>query len=360
MIWNIEGEADKTLIKIKAVEVTGLREVSLVEDEIAGPGAGEVAIRSLFSGISHGTEMNVYRGDAPMWQLKQDRRTRLFVESEEPQWDYPLRYGYACVGVVTEVGSDVTEFAEGDVVFSFAPHQSAHVLPASSVSKLPEGIDPRAGVLTAVLNTTFNGILDADLHLGECVVVFGQGVLGQLTVQWAKLSGASPVIAVDLIEKRLEISKRVSGADLVFNAGEVKDIAMAVRALTDNRGADVVFEFSASDRALNEAIRTVCYNGKVIVMSWYAGALANVYPGAEFHHNRIQLISSQISGISPELSHRWSAARRMEAVLSLMPKLNLEGLITDVVDLEDAAAAYEMIDKRPEGILQVVLDYGED
>lgn len=348
------------MIKIKAVETIGPRQVTVVEDELAEPGAGEVAMRSLYSGISHGTEMNVYRGDAPMWQRKRDRRRRLFVESDESEWEYPLRYGYACVGVITAVGSDVTEFAEGDVVFSFAPHQSAHVLPAGSVSKLPEGIDPRAGVLTAVLNTTFNGILDADLHLGECVVVFGQGVLGQLTVQWAKLSGASPVIAVDLIEKRLEISKRVSGADLVFNAGEERDIAMAVRELTDDRGADVVFEFSASDRALNEAIRTACYNGKVIVMSWYAGALANVYPGAEFHHNRIQLISSQISGISPELSHRWSAARRMKAVLSLMPKLNLEGLITDVVDLEGAAAAYEMIDKHPEDVLQVVLNYGED
>ena len=348
------------MIKIKAVEVTGPRQVTVVEDELAEPGAGEVAMRSLYSGISHGTEMNVYRGDAPMWRRKQDRRRRLFVESDEPEWEYPLRYGYACVGVITAVGRNVTEFAEGDVVFSFAPHQSAHVLPTGSVSKLPKGLDPRAGVLTAVLNTTFNGILDADLHLGECVVVFGQGVLGQLTVQWAKLSGASPVIAVDLIEKRLEISKRVSGADLVFNAGEERDIAMAVRELTDDRGADVVFEFSASDRALNEAIRTACYNGKVIVMSWYAGALANVYPGAEFHHNRIQLISSQIAGISPELSHRWTAARRMEAVLSLMPKLNLEGLITDVVDLEGAAAAYEMIDKRPQDILQIVLDYGED
>jgi len=348
------------VIKIKAVETVGPRQVTVVEDELAEPDAGEVAMRSLYSGISHGTEMNVYRGDAPMWQRKQDRRRRLFVESDEPEWEYPLRYGYACVGVITAVGNDVKGFAEGDVVFSFAPHQSAHVLPAGSAFKLPEGIDPRAGVLTAVLNTTFNGILDANLHLGECVVVFGQGVLGQLTVQWAKLSGASPVIAVDLIEKRLEISKQVSGADLVFNAGEERDIAMAVRELTDDRGADVVFEFSASDRALNEAIRTVCYNGKVIVMSWYAGALANVYPGAEFHHNRIQLISSQISGISPELSHRWSAARRMEAVLSLMPKLNLEGLITDVVDLEGAAAAYEMIDTRPQDILQVVLDYGED
>ena len=348
------------MIKIKAAEITGPRQVTLVEDELAEPGAGEVAIRSLYSGISHGTEMNVYRGDAPMWRRKRDPRTKLFVDADGPEWEYPLRYGYACVGVVTAVGSDVAEVAEGDVVFCFAPHQSAHVLPVKSVFKVPEGIDPRAGVLTAVLNTTFNGILDADLHLGECVVVFGQGVLGQLTVQWAKLSGASPVIAVDLIDKRLEISKRVSGADLVFNAGEVGDIAMAVRELTDNRGADVVFEFSASDRALNEAIRTACYNGKVIVMSWYAGGLGNVYPGAEFHHNRIQLISSQLSGISPELSHRWTAARRMEVVLSLMPKLNLEGLITDVIDHDDAAAAYELIDKRPQDILQVVLDYGED
>ena len=165
------------MIKIEAVEITGPRQVTVVEDELAEPGAGEVAMRSLYSGISHGTEMNVYRGDAPMWQRKQDRRRRLFVASDEPEWRYPLRYGYACIGVITAVGSDVKEFTEGDVVFSFAPHQSAHVLPASSVSKLPEGVDPRAGVLTAVLNTTFNGILDADLHLGECVVVFGQGVL---------------------------------------------------------------------------------------------------------------------------------------------------------------------------------------
>ena len=346
------------MIRIKAAEITAPRQITLVGDEIAGPGAGEVAIRSLYSGISHGTEMNVYRGDAPMWQRKQDRRRRLFVDSDEPEWQYPLRYGYACVGVVMAVGPDVAQFAEGDVVFCFGPHQSAHVLPARSVFKLPEGIDPKAGVFLANLNTTFNGMLDAGLRLGECVVVFGQGILGQLTVQWAKLSNASPVIAVDLIEKRLEISKEVSGADLVYNAGEVRDMAMIVRELTDNRGADVVFEFSASDRALNEAIRTACYNGKIIVMSWYAGALANVYLGAEFHHNRIQLISSQLSGISPELSHRWTSARRMEAVLSLMPQLRLEELITDVIDHSDAAAAYELIDKRPQDVLQVVLAYG--
>jgi threonine dehydrogenase-like Zn-dependent dehydrogenase len=268
-----------------------------------------------------------------------------------------LRYGYACVGEVTDMGSDVADIDEGDLVYCAAPHQSAHILPAKSVVKLPQGIEPKVGVLMANLNTTFNGVLDADLHLGECVVVFGQGVLGQLTVQWAKLSGASPVIAVDPIAKRLEIARNAGGADLAFDPTQVEDIAMAVRKLTDDRGADVVFEFSGNDRALNEAIRTACYNGKVIVMSWYPGALANVYPGAEFHHNRIQLISSQASGIRPELSHRWTPARRMEAVLSLMPELRLEELITDVIDHDAAAAAYELIDKRPQEILQVVLAY---
>jgi 2-desacetyl-2-hydroxyethyl bacteriochlorophyllide A dehydrogenase len=345
------------MIKIKAAEITAPRQITLVEDEIAAPGPREIGVRSLYSGISHGTEMNVYRGSAPMWQRKRDPRTRLFVQAEQPDWQYPLRYGYACVGEVTDVGRNVAAIAEGDLVYCAAPHQSAHVLPANSVVKLPQGIEPKVGVLMANLNTTFNGVLDADLHLGECVVVFGQGVLGQLTVQWAKLSGASPVIAVDPIAKRLQIASNAGGADLVFDPTQVEDIAMAVRELTGDRGADVVFEFSGNDRALNEAIRTACYNGKVIVMSWYPGALANVYPGAEFHHNRIQLISSQAGGIRPELSHRWTPARRMDAVLSLMPKLRLEELITDVIDHDDAAAAYELIDKRPQEILQVVLAY---
>ena len=79
----------------------------------------------------------------------------------------------------------------GDVVFAYASHRSGHVLSEQALIKLPAGVDPEAAIFLANLNTTFNGILDADLHLGETVVVFGQGVLGQLVVQEAKLSGVS-------------------------------------------------------------------------------------------------------------------------------------------------------------------------
>lgn len=344
-------------MRVTGVQIEGPRRISIVEQTLPAPGEGQVEVRSLCSAISHGTEMNVYRGDAPMWHMVQDRETRLFVERATPQWQYPMPYGYACVGEITRVGPGVDRVQTGDQVFCYASHRSGHILSQTAVTKLPSGTEPEVGVLLANLNTTFNGILDADLHLGETVVVFGQGVLGQLMVQWSKLSGAGTVVAVDLVDTRLAISREVSHADVVLNPNDTTDIGMFVRHLTGQRGADVVFEVSASDRALHEAIRTVCYNGKVIVMSWYAGALPNVYLGREFHHNRIQLICSQTGNIRPELSHRWSMARRQQAVLDLMPRLKLQGLISHRIDHRQAATAYELIDRHADQIMQVVLTY---
>ena len=344
-------------MKVAGVQISGPRQIDIVEETLPEPGEGQVEIKSICSGISHGTEMNVYRGVAPMWHMTQDRETRLFVPGDAAQWQYPMSYGYACVGEVVRTGPNVTRVQPGDVVFSYASHRAGHVLPEQAVIKLPEGVDPEAGIFLANLNTTFNGILDADLHLGETVVIFGQGVLGQLMVQQAKLSGVSQTVAVDLVDQRLGLSKEVSGADITLNPTDVDDIAMYVRNVTDKRGADVVFELSASDRALHEAIRTVCYNGKVIVMSWYPDALPNVYLGREFHHNRTQLICSQTGAIRPELSNRWTLLRRHQAVIGLMPRLNLKPLITHRIDHRKAAEAYALIDNHPEEIMQVVLTY---
>ena len=344
-------------MKTTGVQISGPRQITIVEETLPEPGQGQVEIKSICSGISHGTEMNVYRGVAPMWHMKQERETRLFVPTDAPQWQYPMSYGYACVGEVVRIGPNVTRLQPGDVVFAYASHRTGHILPEQAAIKLPESVDPELGIFIANLNTTFNGILDADLHLGETVVVFGQGILGQLTVQQAKLSGASQVVAVDLADKRLAISRDVSRADVTLNPAEVDDVAMYVRNLTEKRGADAVFELSASDRALHEAIRTVCYNGKVIVMSWYPDALPNVYLGREFHHNRIQLICSQTGAIRPELSHRWNMARRHQAVVELLPQLNLKPLITHRIEHHNAAEAYALIDNHPEEIMQVVLTY---
>src|SRR5271166_2397330 len=93
-----------------------------VEIEPLGP--GDVLLRSELSAISHGTEMNVYRGLAPQWSQHYDRDVRLFLRQDGASWEYPLAYGYACVGVVEQVGDGVPADLVGARAFCYRPHQA--------------------------------------------------------------------------------------------------------------------------------------------------------------------------------------------------------------------------------------------
>src|SRR5262249_30066249 len=99
----------------RAAVLTGPRPVQGRQGEVAAPGPGEVQIATLFSGISAGTEMNVYRGVAPQWALHRDPQTRLFERTTSPDWTYPMIYGYANVGRVAAVANGVTSRSVGDV-----------------------------------------------------------------------------------------------------------------------------------------------------------------------------------------------------------------------------------------------------
>ena len=106
----------------KVAVLTGPRQIEVREVMVSAPGPDEVQIATFFSGISAGTEMNVYRGRAPQWQLRLDPSTRLFTHLEKPDWSYPLTYGYANVGRVVETGEGVTSPSIGDLVFTYSPH----------------------------------------------------------------------------------------------------------------------------------------------------------------------------------------------------------------------------------------------
>lgn len=136
-------------VKATAAVLTGPRQVELREMQVAPPGPGEIRIATLYSGISAGTEMNVYRGVAPQWAMHRDPDTKLFARSSAPDWKYPFVYGYANVGRVVDIGDGVTSPRPGDVVFSYSPHQSVVVAPAESTVKVPEGLDARLAVLNS-------------------------------------------------------------------------------------------------------------------------------------------------------------------------------------------------------------------
>ena len=329
-------------------------------DEPAPP-PGSVQIETLYSGISAGTELTAYRGSNPYLAKQWDSSRRLFVSGASTH-SYPLdSWGYEEVGRVSAAGATGDDDLVGRLVWGAWGHRSSAIRAADWVRPrlLPEGVRPVAGIFAKIGAIGLNAVLDADIHVGETVAVFGAGVPGQIAAQLARLNGAR-VVVVDPLERRRELAVRL-GAELALDPRS-DDVAERVRAITDDRGADVVIEMSGSHQALHEAVRTAAYSSRVVTAGFFQGEASPVRLGEEFHHNRISIVGSQISGVAPALQHRWDEIRMSRTVLELERegRLNLMDLISDTVPAEEAPAAFEMLDRAPDQALQIVLDYGND
>jgi threonine dehydrogenase-like Zn-dependent dehydrogenase len=221
---------------------------------------------------------------------------------------------------------------------------------------LAENHPPLTGIFAKVGAIALNAVLDADVHVGETVALFGAGTPGQIVAQLVRLSGAR-VIVIDPIAARRELAERL-GADLTLDAS-AGEVAEAVRYETHNRGADVVIEMSGAYAALHEAVRTAAYNSRVVASGFFQGQATALRLGQEFHHNRVAIVCSQISGVAPHLQHRWNELRMSETVLRLERdgRLSLRELVTHLIPADEAPSAFELLDAAPEETLQVVLDY---
>jgi threonine dehydrogenase-like Zn-dependent dehydrogenase len=343
----------------KALALVGARQLAFEDLAVAPLELQQVRIRTLFSGISAGTELSQYRGTSPFMNRQWDATNRVFRDSDTPSWTYPVRnLGYEEVGEIVDTGIAVTRVKPGDRVFGTWGHRTAHVMSETeAVARLvPTGADPRIGIFSHIGAVALNGAHDARIRMGDLVVVFGLGVPGQIVAQAARASGAT-VVGVDPVAGRRDMATRF-GIDRTLDpaAGSIADI---IKGETGGRGADICIEVSGAAPALAEAMRTVAYASRVVAMGFFQGELRGMHLGDEFHHNRIELISSQISGVAPDASHRWSKLRLWQTAVRLQHegRLNLLPLITDTVPFADAPGLFARLDKGDPTILQSVLSF---
>jgi len=320
----------------------------------------EVRLRTLYSGISAGTELTAYRGSNPYLHKQWDASRKLFIPAEQPTLQYPVSgWGYEEVGEVVELGSDVSDVSIGEVIFGTWGHRTHHIVGDDYARDRVQAKSPDAifGVFSQIGAIAINGVHDARIRIGETVAVFGMGTLGQIVGQLARKSGAK-VVGVDRFEKRLEIARQSGAADIVLNAGD-GEVAERIRAITDNRGADAAIEGTGSTIALNQAIRSVAYSAKVVTLGFFQGDATGLFLGEEFHHNRVNIVGSQIFGTDPELTYRWNRLRLVQTFMRLQADgvIDLKPIISHVVPFEDAGEAFRILDQEPENTLQVVLDY---
>lgn len=326
----------------KVVVFTEPRTIGFDETEERALAANEVRLQTLYSGISAGTELTAYRGSNPYIHKRWDPSTRLFLPTEEVSMKYPISgWGYEECGKVIETGADVHLVKDGDVIYGTWGHRTHHIVTEEYASKriLPASLDPILGIFSQMGAISLNGVLDAAIRIGETVAVFGLGAPGQIVAQLAKKSGAR-VIGVDLIEMRLEKACELGALDIAINARE-GGVAEQIKAITDQKGADVAIEASGYYTALNEAIRSAAYSAKVVALGFFQGAGQGLYLGEEFHHNRVNVVCSQIFGVSPELTYRWNISRLVETSMRLQSEgvLNLRPIITQIYPFHQAAEA---------------------
>jgi 2-desacetyl-2-hydroxyethyl bacteriochlorophyllide A dehydrogenase len=347
----------------KELELVSPRQVRTGTYDEAPLQPGEVRAQAVLSGISHGTELNLYRGTSPFRTQRFDPDLRLFIEAGEEAM-YPATLGYEWVGRVTDVGPDVTGFAVGDLVHLPFPHRETQTFRPDEPTwfgrpePLPPALDPDRAIVLALAGVALQAVHDAHVKLGDRVAIFGMGVIGLLAVQLARLDGALWIDAVDPLPGRLALAEQF-GADRTLDPA-AGDVALAIKTASPQHGVDVAIELSGNDAALHEAIRSVRMAGTVVAGGFYQDGSAALRLGEEWHHNRVTLLSSMGVWDCPHRDYpAWDRARIHATVTHLLAagKLRADGLITHRIPFERAQDAYELIDQHPQGVVKVVLTY---
>ncbi|WP_435072827.1 zinc-dependent alcohol dehydrogenase [Halorubrum sp. HHNYT27] len=336
-----------------ALYFTAPETVEVRETTVGPPDDDELLVDTRASAISAGTELLVYRDQTP-----DDLPADETLDALNGDLSYPLRYGYAASGVVREVGDDVDPDWAGRSVFAFAPHQTSFCVPPDSVVALPPETTPAAGSLLPSVETATNVVLDAAPRLGERVVVFGAGVIGLCVTRLLAAFPLESLVVVDPIERRRTLAAKL-GADRTVTPAEVgasaANDADGANAAVD--GFDLAIELSGQPSALDDAIGVVGYDARIVVGSWYGTKREPIDLGGRFHRDRIDITSSQVSTISPELRGRWDRNRRMSAALDRLDWIPADELITHRIPFERASEAYELLDSTSGAPIQVILEY---
>lgn len=315
--------------------------------EVPDPGPGEVLVETSRSLISTGTELTLLGDDVP----------------EGSVWDrlghFPVvGPGYCNVGAVVEVGPDVASDRLGTRVAVWEPHQRYNVVDADAYHEIPDGVDDEAATFFGIAQIVMNGVRKGDVDWGETVAVYGLGLLGQLAARFAHVAGARPVVGLDVADDRLAFLPEEAGYVGVDPAAE--DEVARVRAATDDRLADVVFEVTGNPDAIPGEFDVLRHQGRLVVLSSPDGTTTFDF------HDRCNRGSYEIVG-AHVYSHPdrgtpddpWTKDRHARLFFEYLTEgtVEVEPLITHRAPYEDAPELYGMLRADRSQALGVVLEW---
>jgi S-(hydroxymethyl)glutathione dehydrogenase / alcohol dehydrogenase len=275
----------------------------------------------------------------------------------------PHLLGHEGSGMVLEVGPGVTTVAAGDqVVLHWRPSagiqarppaytwngekvnagwvttfNSHAVISENRLTVISEDFDLKVATLFGCAVTTAMGVVnnDAQLKVGESIVVFGVGGVGLNIVQAARMVSAYPIIGIDLVDEKLKLAETF-GMTRGFNANTAEDIERCIREIVGEKGADVVVDTTGNARVIEQAYELTHPDGRTILVGVpQKGDNISIY-SLPLHFKKV-LTGSHGGSAIPDLDipryHRLIKAGMM----------NMDGIITHELNLEEVNEAINIV-----------------
>ena len=346
-------------MKTKQIIFTAPYTVGFKEYDLGELGDDMVLCKTKISGISHGTEMTNLSGDAPFVnRMITAERTFRDKAAGDPDF-YPFHWaGYDAVGIVEYVGKNVTKYKSGDRVWCQMRHQTYFVFDESAYDaiKLPETVEDIEGATVNLSSVSLCGIVDAQIKLGDNVVIFGGGFVGIMAAQLAVLSGARCVVLVEPDAKRRKIVENYKNVTALPLNGDdtTKDIVAALGGVFP----EVTMDCSGSTKGLCSAIKAAGVNGTVVGVGFCAGN--DIIPfGEELLHNRITLIASMSKWGCANRFQNWDEGRLLRTIVELYARgdINTDGMETEYFDFNNAEKAYKTLANATDKPLKAIFTY---
>ena len=272
--------------------------------EISSINSNEIVVKTLFSGISYGTEKLVYSGKVPKSQ-----RNLMKCPYQEGDFGNDIKYGYINVGKVVDGDKSYL----GNNIFSLYPHQDFYKIPSNEALIIPNKIPLSRCLLIPNLETAINAVWDTLPSAGDRILVIGAGIVGLLT---AYLINKIPGVNLFIVDK--DPSKRKITKKLGINF---------LDAIPKKFDARFIYECTGDHRILNSLKNNITVNSTICVLSWYGDKKSDIALGENFFSKRAKLIMSQVSKISPSRCDLTNQDRRKIALEILDASNDLDHLI---------------------------------
>ena len=298
----------RVVLEDRVAQAFWLREPGCGEIRPVGlpePEPGDVVVRTVRSGISRGTETLVFRGAVPL-----DQRERMRAPFQEGDFPGPVKYGYLNVGAVEEGPAEL----RGRMVFCLYPHQTAYVVPAGSVSVVPEDVPPARAVLAGTVETAINALWDAAPAVGAPVAGVGGGVVGWGGARQLRRYTAGRVSLVDVDPGRADVAAAL-GVGFALPDDAPRDL-------------DLVVHTSATSAGLQRSLDLLAAESTVIDLSWYGDTEVRLSLGGAFHARRLAIRSSEVGTLSPTRARRRTSSDRLALALELLRDPAFDALLT--------------------------------